>query len=77
MLNELNRRFSDPNRDLMAIQSCNPESSSFLDPEKLLPFIDTYNLDKELLSGKNISSVHYEVFVEVSPLKNDLKKMNS
>ena len=81
MLNELNRRFSDPNLDLMrAIQSCNPESSSFLDPEKLLPFIDTYNLDKELLPdecalakhtlvGKNISSV-YEVFVEVSPLKN-------
>ena len=80
MLSELNERFSNHNLDTMqAIQSCNPHSPSFLDPEKLLPIINAYDLNKRLLSeecplakrtltGKNIDSV-YEALWSCHPLK--------
>ena len=81
MLFELNQRFTSHNLDIMrAIQSCNPQSSSFLDPQKLVSIIDAYDFNQDMLSegcplarhtlkGKSISSV-YEVFVELSPFKN-------
>ena len=81
MLFELNQRFTSHNLDIMrAIQSCNLQSSSFLDPQKLVSIIDAYDLNQDMLSeecplarhtmkGKSISSV-YEVFVELSRLKN-------
>ena len=41
MLFELNQRFTSHNLDIMrAIQSCYPQSSSFLDPQKLVSIID-------------------------------------
>ena len=79
MLSEMNQRFSDDNLDIMqAIQSCNSQSSSFLDTEELLLIINAYTLNKDVLAdslarhtlqGKSISSV-YEVFEELLPLKN-------
>ena len=83
MIAEMNRRFSGDNLHIMhAIQSCNPLSSTFLHPEKLLPLISTYGLDKDALleecplaertllqSKQNITTV-YEVFAELLPLKN-------
>ena len=81
MLSELNHRFSGRTLDIMrAIQSCNPQASSFLDPQKLLPIVNAYDLSKDMLAeecpmakciliSKSISSV-YEVFVELAPLRN-------
>lgn len=79
MVAELNRRFSGKNVELMqAIQSCSPQSPEFLNPEKLIPLTDTYNLDSKSLSiecvlakrtlDKSVSSI-YEVFVEVLSFK--------
>lgn len=81
MLSELNQRFAGHTLDIMqAIQSCNPKASSFLDPQKLLPIVNAYNLSKDMLAeecplakrtlvSKSISSV-YEIFVELAPLRN-------
>ncbi len=80
MLNEMRHRFSTKNLGLMeAIQSCNPESTSFLDHENLQPIITTYGLNKDSLTAecpmakkmlitKKISSV-YEVLKELSTLQ--------
>ncbi len=80
MLNEMRRRFSTKNLDLMkAIQSCSPASVNFLDHQQLIPIANAYNLNmvslsaecpmaKRTLSGKDIGSVH-DVFVELSPFQ--------
>ena len=81
LLSEMNRRFSSDNLSIMqAMQSCHPKSSTFLNPEKLLPIIENYSLNKDSLAeecplakrtlqNKDIASV-YEVLVELSPLRN-------
>lgn len=54
-LMELNRRFSGRNIELMkAIHACNPQCSQFLEPEKLQPLVDCYNLDSESLRMESI-----------------------
>ena len=80
MIVELQRRFADKNLHIMrAIQSCNPESSCFLETNTLIPLAEAYGLDKESLTmecilakrtlvGKDISSIS-DVLTEVFPLR--------
>lgn len=77
---ELKQRFNGRNVELMrAIQACSPQSSQFLEPEKLQPLVDYYDLDSEslrmesilckrTLAKKTLKSTA-EVFKELSPLK--------
>ena len=44
MLGEMNKRFSESNKEIMkAIQSCSPKSDKFLDFEALKPLVDLYS----------------------------------
>lgn len=77
---ELHHRFCERNVELMrAIHACNPQCSQFLEPEKLQPFVDCYDLDSEslrmesilckrTLANKTMESTT-EVFKELLPLK--------
>ncbi len=49
LLSELKRRFTDKNKDMRALQACNPTASNFLDPDCLEPLTSTYGLDSVLL----------------------------
>ena len=50
MLGELKRRFDKKNLEIMkAIQSCNPQSVTFLNYERLCPLAIQYGLDVNLL----------------------------
>ena len=80
LLSEMNWWFSSDNLSIMqAMQSCYPKFSTFLNPEKLLPIIENYSLNKDSLAeecplakrklqNKDIASV-YEVLVELSSQK--------
>lgn len=80
MLSELQRRFNDKNLEQMkGIQSCNPQSNHFLQPDKLIPLANSYGLDhsslamecklaKRTLAGKEIESI-VGVLSEVYPSK--------
>ena len=50
ILRELKRRFENKNLSIMrAIQSCNPQSSEFLNSDIIQPLAEHYNLDAHLL----------------------------
>ena len=79
-LSEPQHRFTDKNLTHMgAIQSCNPKSPNFLEPNNLLPLADSYGLDmtslsmeyslpKRTLRGKDFDCIS-EVLLEVAPLR--------
>ena len=49
-LSEISRRFDEKNINIMhAIQACNPLSKKFLVPNVILPLIEIYGLDKEMV----------------------------
>ena len=78
ILSELNKRFSNHNLAILrSIQHCSPQSS-----EKLLPIINNYNLNKDMIfeecslakhtitaTGRSLNSID-KVLLELLPLKN-------
>ena len=49
-LSEISRRFNEKNIKIMhAIQACNPLAKNFLVPHFLLPLVELYGLDKEMV----------------------------
>ena len=85
MLGEMNKRFSESNKEIMkAIQSCSPKSENYLDFEALKPLVDLYSsklpsedsLKLELVHAANVvkqtnpnAKTNMDTIAVLTPLK--------